>query len=189
MISSIALMCHPRRLQFVTQLMEEIPDAVVVWDENNDMWETGRSAWLKYNADLPYHTVIQDDALACKGFMKRLNEVLKTGYLAYCHFFCTMNHWQYIKQAERGKREGKMISRSLRSGVAVTLSVNLIEDMVSFGDGCKYTTRKLYDSRIGSFLYSKGIDIYYPMPSLVDHRDTESLIGSPKDRRAFFFIP
>jgi hypothetical protein len=48
------------------------------------------------------------------------------------------------------------------------------------------------DARIGVYLRSAGIKVYFPIPSLVDHRTDEeapSLVGDPgKFRRAFKFI-
>jgi hypothetical protein len=58
--------------------------------------------------------------------------------------------------------------------------------MIAYGDKKKI---KQDDTRISYFLQSKKIPIYYPLPSLIDHRHGESLVKDPgKFRSAYKFI-
>jgi hypothetical protein len=45
------------------------------------------------------------------------------------------------------------------------------------------------DVRISNFLMRRKIPVYYPLPSLVDHRTGKSLVGDPGENRvAYKFI-
>ena len=71
-------------------------------------------------------------------------------------------------------------------GVGIVMPVEFIEPMVAW---CDRLTIPNYDMRQSHWLRAHGIKVWYPYPSLVDHRDSPSLIeGRNGRRRALRFV-
>jgi hypothetical protein len=78
---------------------------------------------------------------------------------------------------------------SIYWGVGVVMPVELIPDLVAWGD--EHPEVANYDLRMGQWIAQQGITVWYPWPSLVDHRHSPSLVpgrSSAKSRHAYRFI-
>jgi len=93
----------------------------------------------------------------------------------------------FKKLADDGMKVGYVMKRVPGWGLATCLPTVLIPRMLEVCDTFKNPQD---DVRIGKFLSRNKIPIYFPMPSLVDHRWGEkSLVGDPgRYRRAWHFI-
>ena len=132
-----------------------------------------------------YHVVIQDDAIICDNFREIAERTISRDE-KYAYSFYYGRRQENREQAKIGLKNGFIISNWLSWGVAICLPTKIIPQMIEF---CDRYTIKNDDSRIAGFLKFHGIKIFYPMPSLVDHRaDEKSLVGDPGHRQAWFFI-
>ena len=184
---SISIMAHPSRKEFFTYLKERLGDVPISIDEGCGIWENCKQDWRLHDPKADYHIVIQDDAIVCDNFIELATKAITDGKEKGCVtslFFGKRKLLQDI--AEKGIKDGFVIRDMLHWGIAVCLPVNLIEEMISYGN-----TKNIDqdDTRISYFLQSKKIKIYYPIPSLIDHRHGESLVKDPgKFRSAYKYI-
>ena len=164
----------------------------VTWDSRNDRWETGRRAMLAYDPDADWHCVIQDDAIPCRdlfvGLEKALDHVppnspvcLYTGRVRPIR--------ERVKAAAKVCKEASaswLVMKDINWGVGVCVPTRHIEEMVRESDKVSVSN---YDSRMSGFFAKRGIPVYYTWPSLVDHRDSPSLVPDRGGKRhAFWFI-
>lgn len=184
---SLSIMAHPSRKDFVDYLHGRLGNIPVSFDEGCGVWENCKRAWRLHDPDADFHCVIQDDAIICDDFHMLATLAIQTGWDKGCAtslFFGKRT--PLINEARRGLKQGFIIKRMLHWGVAICLPTGLIEEMIAFGDKINI---KQDDARISRFLQNKHIPIYYPLPSLVDHRHGVSLVNDPgRFRSAFKYI-
>lgn len=143
------------------------------------------NAWSLRNPCADFHFVIQDDAILCNNFRERVSELIhrlhqRQAFSLYMGVRANLSA-EHEAAAKRG-----WWSSSLRWGVAVGLKSALIPRMLRAFHS--YANVPQDDARIKRFLNSQNIHVYYPLPSLVDHRPGQSLVGDPgTGRHAYFF--
>ncbi len=180
---SVAVMMHPSRERYREYLVERLGDVAIVMDEGGGLWDTCRRAWLARPSDSDFHLVLQDDAILCDGFMDRAAEWLDHDSATSFYFG---RRDSYSEAVRAGLEAGSVTLPRLHWGLAVCLPTHLIEPMLAYGGSLDIAQD---DARIDRFLRSRGIPVRYPMPSLVDHRIGDSLVGDPGcNRKAFHFI-
>lgn len=177
---SVAIMAHPRRAAFVPELQARLDrPAEVVWDDgSNSRWGTGRRALLVYDPAASHHLVIQDDAVIPADLVAGVEAALAhaPGDVPVCLYVGKVRPYremvtEYVARADEGA--SWLVMDRLNWGVAVVLPTGMVEAVVAAGDA---QTIPNYDSRMSAFFEAKGIDVWYPWPSLVDHRETPSLV-------------
>lgn len=195
---SISIMAHPKRVENFDYLQErldgiaETPMAIDGWalkeGEGTGVWENCKRAWRMHDPAAEYHVVIQDDAIICDNFRTRAEKVIADSKEKECGAISFFFGRRLLmgNMAKNGSRDGYVKTNGLHWGLAVCLPVKLIEPMIAFGDKMNIPQD---DARISTFLRKNKIPVYYPIPSLVDHRIGESLVGDPgKKRVAYKYI-
>ena len=101
-------------------------------------------------------------------------------------FFFAQSKFYKKFRAER-ETTGAICHKALYGGLAVCLPVSLIPSMLDFYDK-DYVM--MDDHRINRFLMSQKINIYCPIPSLVDHRvgNMSVFTGKPSETQACEYI-
>lgn len=177
---SVAVMAHPRRARFVAELEDRLDwDATVVWDEGlNSRWDTGRRALLAYDPAATHHLVVQDDAVVPRDLVAGLEAAL--GHVPadspVCLYVGRTRPYremvrEYVARAEAGA--SWLVMDQLCWGVAVAVPTRHIDPMVAWCDGLSIPS---YDTRMSRWFEHEGIETWYPWPSLVDHRESPSLV-------------
>lgn len=188
-------MAHPARRAFVGEMAELLPEATVVWDRKNDRWDTGRRALLSHDPAARFHLVVQDDAILCRDFVAGAELVASVAGDRPVALYTgkTRPYAETITPVVRRAirtRTPWLATRGPLWGVAIILPTKDIAEVVGWGD--THLTFPNYDRRIGTYYASRGIDCWYTIPSLVDHRpvaENPSLIyGRTGNRRAHRFI-
>ncbi len=167
---SISVMAHPKRKEFFNYLKRHLSSPPFSIDEGKGLIWNCRNAWSMYDPKADYHVVIQDDAIICRNFLKKAPEVLKKANGLPVSFF-HVSPLSYAKHRHQRIAEGCIIQHGLSGGVALCLPTKLIPAMLAFFDASKLPCD---DHRIGTFLSTRKIPLYFPIPSLVDHR-----VGNP----------
>lgn len=191
---SATIMAHPDRSGFVTELRSALDrDVPVVWDEKGDRWDTGSRALLAYDPEATHHLVLQDDAVVCRDLLagvERACDYLGT-QAAMCLYFGRVkrsrrNVWRLIHRTRADT--SWIVTPQLNWGVGVVLPTWLLDGLVKSAHG--YTDLANYDRRIGRYLQAQHIPVYYPWPSLIDHRDSPSLVPGRwgRKRHAYTFV-
>lgn len=185
-------MAHPSRSKFFPYLRKKLGKVPFAIDKGYGIWENAKKAWGLHKSDSDYHIVIQDDAIIGKDFLKNAKEHLKKyPNHAHCFYYGKRKNEKIMNAAKKGIKNGGVEMDKLNWGVAVCLPKKIIPGMLKFCDSLKILHNH-DDSRISQYLQKISMKIWYPLPSLIDHRwDEKSLMGNcegVKKRQAFKFI-
>lgn len=192
---NINIMAHPKRKKFVTALKKRLGgDVTVIWDQKNCVWDTRQRCLLDHiEKGKKWSLTLQDDCLVTDNFIDKVVEFMNEHDRKYKRVY-SFNFYFWAREtglALRAKRKGYYRGRGMKSGLAICLKTDMIPDLLDFWAERDDLLRH-DDSRIGRFLRSRMLHTYYPCPSLVQHRDSESLIHEkhelPDIRQALFFI-
>lgn len=190
----VKIMAHEKRRDFIPHLIEQlgVSDDDVIWDTDNDRWHTGKRAWDAIDRNADWGCVIQDDALVCRDFiagMERGLERLSTDVIVSPYVGTRRPMAHRVEAAVRTAidHDASWIKMpSLNWGVAIILPTDIIDGMIPW---CDRQTYPQYDRRVGRYVIDvKRMPTMCTWPSLVDHRDEQSLVGHGLGRRAHRFI-
>lgn len=193
---SLAVMAHPKRKRFVDELVPTLDrEPEVVWDRNNDRWDTGRRSLLAYDRAATHHLVVQDDAIVSRDLVAATERAAAVaGERPMALYIGRGRPYRgLVSQANLGAERAGATWIEMHGpwwGVAIVLPTVHIPEVVKWGDGRPDVAN--YDKRISRWYGQEGIRCWYTVPSLVDHRrvaENPSLIpGRSGNRYAHTFI-
>lgn len=193
---SASVMAHPDRILQVGELTHRLDRPVPIhWDNegppsgNSDrVWRTARGGWLLADPEADWHVLIQDDAWPCEDFLAGLERALEfvppdatvSPYLGKGGM--AADRWSKIG-AEADRRGASFVrSASLMWGVTICLPVYAIPDMI---ERANLMAGVPDDMRVSGWTKRRHAEVWYPWPSLVDHRPVPSITKHrAADRRA-----
>lgn len=193
---AVSVMAHHQRKTFIPSLVKNLGgDVSVTWDRINNRWDTGRRALLAHDQcpGATHVMVIQDDAVVSKdlpaGVTKALSHVPDDVVLGLYvgrsrPFKESISHiTKAITPATRW-----VVMDQLHWGVGVVVPVKHVQPMIEWCD--QRPDIPNYDKRMSRWFQHKGVKVWYPWPSLVDHRISPSLVRgrTSSDRYAVQFI-
>ena len=194
-ILSVSVMAHPSRKKYFPYLKERLDGAIFSIDrERIGVWPNCRRAWLLRDPKALFHVVIQDDAIVCDNFRIRAEKVISDTFriMGNKHFAISFYHGnkeEFADDARLALKRGYTVRSRPGWGIAICLPTAVIHDLIR---ECDTFSEPQDDERITRFLLNRNMEVYFPMPSLIDHRtidETPSLVGDHgEDRRAFAFI-
>jgi len=180
---SCTVMAHIKRVEEATDLyvkLMKMPFARVTisMDYDNDEWNNGRNAWVDAETFEDFHCVIQDDSIISDNFYENLETALRQAPANDILSLYTGTSRPFKNQVQKAVDKAKeenaswLKSNRLMWGVAIVMKTEHIEHML------KYVEKSTlpYDERIGSYFKHIGKQVYYCRPSIVNHRDEQSLI-------------
>lgn len=173
----MAIMAHHKRGEFVLDLQRALDrHATVIWDRRDDRWDTGSRALLAYSKRAEYHLVLQDDAIVCRDLAAGVESALdhlasRTGSPTPMSLY--VGTWFRREQQFFNGRSSWLVM-PLYWGVGIVLPTRYIEQIVAWGN--KHPEIDNYDIRIQQWLHQAGMQVWYPWPSLIDHRLSPSLV-------------
>lgn len=192
----VAIMACKERSAYVDDITERLDASpMIVWDERQDRYDTGRRALLtaRNRPDISHLLVLQDDALVCRDLVASLEQAVtvvpNNPLCLYFGYGRNGAHQRTNHLAAVAPKPSLVVFEGPWWGVGVVFPVSLIERMLRASDARQASPA--YDKRLSRALIRMGIDTYYVLPSLVDHRlDGPSMIeGRDQDgRRAHHFI-
>lgn len=179
---SAAIMAHPKRKVAAEKLALELKQypfvsVHIVYDtpegaSHESEWDNGMRSLLDGVGKGDWHLVIQDDAILTTAFYDNLvgaisNVPNKTLISLYTGKSRPLG--PRVKRAvDRVSNESWLIYWLLMWGVGIVIPTSHIEPVLEFVADRK----EPYDTRIGIFYQRNRLNVYYTMPSLVDHDDT-----------------
>jgi hypothetical protein len=191
---SVKIMAHKKRAEYIPHLVQQlgITDADVIWDRKENRWDTGRRAWQAIDQSAQWGMVVQDDALVAKDLIAGLETALDhlPGPGIVSPYIGTRrpvaSAVERAVQAAQAENVSWVLMPSLNWGVAIVLPTRIINGMIRWCDQQRYPQ---YDRRIGRYAIDvERLSTWCPWPSLVDHRDGESLVGHGQGRKAHKFV-
>ena len=177
-------MMHPKRFKYLPYLVGKLGDVRISVDKINNIWNTSRRAWLMYDSKAEYHIVIQDDAIIGKDFIKKAEAMMKED--AIYNFY--IGRPRFYHQVLKAKKEDKkfLIQRNLHHEIAFGMRTNRIDEMIKFVEKIDPDS----DRCINGYVRAKKLKVIFPMPSLIDHRNEDTLHnlnkGSYKKKATWF---
>ena len=189
MTFSTSIMMHPSRVEYKDYLLSKLGEVPIAMDRGKGLWDTARRAWLMFDPTKDFHLVIQDDAIIGKDFYERAEKEIKE-HPGSAFSFYFGNRKRFIKIAEKAEQQGGISMGWISWGVAICLPTQSIIEMIDYCEKLPASYKKHDDTMIAKYLASIKMPVWYPMPSLVDHRTGESLVSSELEggRKAFKFI-
>lgn len=181
MTTSYAVMAHPKRRDQAEQLAQRahIPETAIVWDQQDDEWDTGSRALATAWGD--WHCVLQDDAIAFPDLRTQVEHAIifapeRTAISLYVGTLRPLAP-RVTAAVVQATQSGAawLTHHTLLWGVAVLLPTEDIPGILNHSD-----PRLPYDRRIGEWYHEQDRPVLYTNPSLVDHSDIPSLLH---DRR------
>lgn len=194
---SVTIMAHPKRKDKIPALSQRLPDADVVWDRENNRWDTGRRAMLARDPSADWHVVVQDDVILCDDFARHMVNALDYALPEAPVAFYTGKVRPYaeiVSRAVKRATERGMSWIAMKGplwGPAVAVPTDMIPDMI---EACDQIPIDNYDIRMAEYFDQRGILCQYTLPSLVNHRvgsENPSLVpgrSSSMNRVAHSFI-
>lgn len=187
-------MAHHTREEFVAELLDLLDrPAKVVWDERDDRWDTGRRAMLAFDPAATHHLVIQDDAIPCLDLVAGLEEALvyvPAGHPVSLYVGRVRPYGRMVDDLVAravGEEAAWINMEQINWGPGIVVPTSEIPEMIEF-----VSTRHKdpnYDRRISRWFEHTGRVCWYPWPSLVEHRDSPSLVdGRGGQRHAHRFL-
>lgn len=178
---SINIQAHPKRKDFIPYLKSRLGNVPVIWDKKNDVWDTRvRCMEDHIKKGAKWALTIQDDALLPKDFLKKVDAFISKQKVPRDRKYAI--NFYFSSQSDslvlRMKRRGYFKALGMRGGVAICLPTEMLPAIIEMWKGKEELSRH-DDSRIGKYLRSRRLKTYYPVPSMVQHRDSPSLIYKP----------
>ncbi len=194
---SIAIMAHPKRKKMAQALFEKLDEmdfvsCELVMDNCDYEWNTGVRALQAKAPNAHWHLVIQDDAIISDNFYQNVKRALEGVPEKTCVSFYFGSGSPFPEKTERQFKSAseKGISwirtATLFWGVCFAVRADETEKIITFGAG----SNRLLDNRIGLYYFNKSRPIYNLVPSIVDHRQGQSILehGEGKIRKAYEFV-
>jgi len=172
-------MAHPKREDWAEALGKEL-EAEVVYDQENNIWDTCRRSWLSNNFSKDYSAVIQDDAILCSNFQHLARQMVSESDDGHVYSFYSADYKPLVNQLKEAEKQDKdhTTTQFIYNEIALCMKSERVEDMVAF---CDQFNPDL-DHQINKWALQDGLRIYHPTESLVEHRDGESLYRQNTDR-------
>lgn len=172
-------MCHEARAGWFPYLKEKLGDVPFLIDkgtpgdsENLGVWGNCKRSWLVYDPEAEWHFVLQDDSVICSDFFKRIDALLDT-----------IGEQDFIISLYAGGRYRNKIANAIRRGCpyvignsilnenALGMRTKYVKEMVEYCD----SRDAVSDRYIQTYGRRRGLLIYSPLPSLINHRPDPSL--------------
>ena len=186
---SISIMMHPTRKKNIPYLKGKLGDIPIAMDNKNEIWDTCSRAWKLYDKNADYHCVIQDDGIIGNDFYNRAIKEIEA-HPNHAFSFYYGNRKEHREVARQGITKGGVKTDWISWGVAICLPTKHIESMIDFCNKLPDGYKKHDDTMIAKYLQSIKMPVWYPLPSLVDHRTENTLIdeNGAVGRKAYKFI-
>lgn len=183
---SATIMAHPERRDDVADLLDLLDRPLeVYWDPHGPpsgkadrVWSVAREVWLRHDPDADWHALIQDDAVPSLDLLASLEKALEhvpvpaivSPYLGQGARVPV--RWERIARAADARGASWVRSDRVMWGVCLIAPVSLIPHMVEW---CDRKAGMPDDMRVAAYARRHGLDVWYPWPSLVDHKTIPSL--------------
>lgn len=178
---SAVVMAHPKREHFIPELLENLDrDVEVVWDSGDNVrWNTGYRAMKAYDPNCSHHLVIQDDAIVPLDLVAGVEEACNhiPADAAMCLYIGrTRKFWRKVMMTgvKVPRSPAWIIMNQIHWGQGVVFPTHLIDEMLEWCDTQCHIEN--YDRRMSRWCELQRLQVWYPWPSLVNHRESPSLV-------------
>lgn len=165
------VMAHKKRETWAEELSVDL-GLPIVWDQVNDRHETGLRclrAGLDHGAT--HHVVVQDDGLPCRDLLDGLAKATEFSgdRIVGLYVGNTGSHADRLLKTARSTGRSWMVRPRgmVLWGVALVIPTVHLPELIR---GYEKSREQNYDRRIEHWADQHGVDTWFTVPSLVDHR-------------------
>ncbi len=187
---NINIMAHPDRIQYIPYLKEKLGDVDVIWDRGLGVWDTRKRCLENHlTSGANYSITIQDDSIVAEDFLTKATEFItkiqdidKSNWFC-CNFYFKKSH--PMSDLVNGMKSGYIKKDCLYNEIAFAIPTTAIKDVI------KDVER--FETKDGDAPLQRSVsdrhDIYFSIPSLIDHRQIPSIYrgGEIGERVAWWF--
>ncbi len=173
---SYNIMAHPDRSEYIPELKEKLGNVKVIWDKNNDIWDT-RKRCLEHHLSMgkDFSITIQDDAIVTDDFKEKAEAFInEKGEDVLYNFYMQFNKLSPEEFLDSVKK-GYIVKEKLISEIAFAMPTRLIKDVIEHCDEKAREGVRVSCGTMQSYLKTIVDKVYFTMPSLVDHRQITSI--------------
>ncbi len=189
-MKTIITTCSGRE-QLVKNLVKELPDAIVNFDDFTDSGKLKTTAYYNWQRSLSIAgneacIQLEDDILLCNDFKSKINEVIQKHPDSLIQFFSMKN--KDLTQGARWESGSTFISM-LCYYLPKGMAKDILEHSTEYLKHTKYTQSPT-DMCVRDFLVKNKLKYYLHVPNLVDHLPVVSAINPrrPKNRVSKTFV-
>lgn len=170
------VMAHPKRklqAEYLKAILSYMPfaEVTITYDEIGVEWHTGKRALQKGIGKGEWHVVIQDDALLTPYLYENIEGAIKAlptkGLFSLYTGKARPLEGRVTAAVNKAKDGSWLAFHQLLWGVGIVIPSDHIAPMLDFVEDIELQ----YDNKIGEFYTRNGLQVYYCVPSLVDHDD------------------
>lgn len=177
------LMAHRSRQKYAKTVTDSIDVDFVSWDEGDlGLVQAHIQAW-EMMADIveegDYGIILQDDVILTSDFKGKmsyhiLNCIEKYGRIGFHAYLRNTRNRAVLRKVDKCRREKKdhVVLPNVYSGNSIALPSEHIKPML---EHFKTMSVPSGDKRINDYLHKQNLPVYFPCPSLVEHRELDSL--------------
>ena len=183
-------MAHPKRVEYIPYLKSILGDAPVIWDKKNNCLETRiRCLEAHLEVDAEHFITIQDDAILADDFNSKAESFISSiNEEAFYNFYFKKSQKKELLQDAIARNRNYIKLGRLYNEIGFSIHKKHLNNLTEY---CKlrYKQGNTKDWVIQNYVWHNDIDVYFSVPSLVNHRDVPSLLRgrSGKDRMAMWF--
>ncbi len=161
-------MAHISRQEYFKYLTDKLGDIPFAIDRGNkiNIWQNCKDAWRLNDGKSDWHLVLQDDSIIPDNFIEMAEQVLSRLKKEYVVSFYAGEKLRPAIEINKEKGLPYVIDRRLHNENAICIRRERVEEMINFCDRRSATD----DRKINIWSRSKGLSVYYPIPSIVQHR-------------------
>ena len=170
-----AIVAHQRRYPDALDLAERLNAAICMDDCGMGAARNHERAWtwLKDSTE-PWCLVLEDDAVVCADFLNQASMALAHAPSPIVSFYLGRGrppHWQQRIAKVIASEAHWIIATEMLHGVATAVRTELIPDLLAWIED-----QEPVDEAIGDFAQQNNFEVSYTHPSLVDHRDSGTIM-------------
>ena len=172
---SVSIMMHPSRKKYLPYLKKKLGNVPVAMATDASIWNTCKKAWLLFDPKAEYHFVIQDDAIIGKNFYEHVEGLISNGSEYVYNLYLGKPRFRSAVKRAKDKKKGYIRKSNIHHEIALGFPTKHIEKMVKYVDQINTAENINHDKTINRYVRENNMVVFFPLPSLIDHRAEESL--------------
>lgn len=185
---SVCIMAVPSRKREVEELLKMIDYPVQIsWDMRyQGVWYNAKKSYLNITPGSTHQLVLQDDVMVCKDFIPTVQKIIDLLPEEVISLYTPRS-----AALDLLKKDKHWLVWNTVGAPALIIPVPLIYRWMRWSEAFTDPTHVGEDSRLDLYMLAIGKKAWYPIPSIVQHReDLKSTIGNSfaKGRKSSVFL-
>ena len=168
-------MMHKSREKYLPYFEGNLEEFKVSMDDGSKgIYENCINSWELYDPQRDYHCLVQDDVIFTYGFKSKLESFINENKFKSSVIVLYLDKRpSYMKKINEARSLGKdyVTSKRIHHEIALCIPTKLVSNLIEFARKHPQKDDKFLDG----WLRHNNMIAVYPMPSLIDHRNDDTL--------------